>query len=59
MAYVVTATIQGIGPILCARPYPRPDNFDPFTYADREEAETFAATMRQRCPGNAYQVEQR
>jgi hypothetical protein len=56
MTFTVKATIRGIGPILCSRPYPRPDHCDPFTYDSEGEAEAFAATMRARFPGNQYEV---
>lgn len=59
MRFVVTAKINGFGPILCSRPYPRPDHLDPFTYASAQEAEAFAETMRQRFPCNVYAVENR
>jgi hypothetical protein len=56
--FIVTATIQGIGPILVSRPYPRADHCDPFRYNHRHNAERFAAKMRAQFPGNVYQVEE-
>lgn len=57
--YVVRAWIGTVGPILCARPYPRSDDpMEPFSYPTREEAEDFAAVMRKRFPENQYDVEE-
>jgi len=61
MKYVITATIDGIGPILCGRPYPRPDHCDSFNYQESERglAEQRASELRERFPDNVYSVEQR
>lgn len=60
MRLVVTATIDGIGPILCGRPYPRPDHCDPFGYAESERdiAERRADELRAQFPANSYQVQE-
>jgi hypothetical protein len=55
--FVVQATILGIGPITCSRPYPRSDDhLECFSYPDRAEAERFAAVMAERFPANSYAV---
>lgn len=57
MRYVVKVTIGGIGPILCARPYPRSDDhLEAFSYPEKREAENFAAKLQSQFPENSYSV---
>lgn len=56
--FVVTATIDGIGPILCSRPYPRADHCDPFRYNHKHNAERRAAHLRAQFPNVIYSVQE-
>jgi hypothetical protein len=57
MRYLLFATINGIGPILCSRGYPRKDHLDPFGFETKAKAEKRARELRKQFPGNRYEVE--